>query len=217
VDNIIYSIFLFITLPMVLMIGFTEKRQKATIAFMTIGIAVCLVASELNTLLISLSGFKYFYYTVTFSPLVEELLKSVPLILTVFFYVENPVREKVITWGFAIGVGFAIFENIVVFFQNGSEADLLWSLFRGIGSGLVHGLCTGFVGMGLCIIRDFRKPYIFGIFSLLSLAAIYHGTYNCMVQSDELKYFGFCLPLVTYILLYFLYRKYRKIKEAPEK
>ncbi len=213
-DNVIYSIFLFITLPMLLMIGFTEKRQKATIAFMTTGIGICLVASELNTLLINLSGFKYFYYTVTFSPMVEEMLKAVPLILTVFFYVEKPIKEKVITWGFAIGVGFAIFENIVLFFQNGSEAGMLWALLRGIGAGLVHGLCTGFVGLGLCIIKDFKKPYIFGIFSLLSLATIYHGTYNCMVQADVLKHFGFCLPMVTYILLYFLYRKVKRNKES---
>lgn len=216
-DNVIYSIFLFIIIPMVLMIGFTEKKQKAIILFMAIGITLCLVASELNSFIISASNTDYFYYTVTFSPLVEELLKAIPLIYTVFFFVDKPVKEKFVTWGFAIGVGFAIFENIVIFFQNGADMGVLWSLSRGIGASLVHGLCTGFVGMGLCFIKDFKKPYIFGIFSLVSFAAIYHGMYNSMVQSDILMKYGLALPLTTYILVYIIYRNYKSGKKEEIK
>lgn len=211
-DNVIYSIFLFIIIPMILMIGFTENRQKATIGFMALGIAICLVASELNTIVINGIHADYFYYTVTFSPMIEEFLKAIPLIYAVFFFVEKPEKEKVVTWGFATGVGFAVFENIIMFFQGSGDAGIIWAVSRGLGAGLVHGLCTGFFGMGLCIIKDFRKPYFFGIFSLLSLTAIYHGMYNCMVQSDILMDFGICLPIITYILLYILFMRMKKKK-----
>lgn len=215
-DNVIYSIFLFIVIPMVLMIGYTEKHQKATIGFMALGIAICLVASELNTLVINAIHADYFYYTVTFSPMIEELLKAIPLIYAVFFFVEKPVKEKVVTWGFATGVGFAVFENIIMFFQGSGDEGILWAISRGLGASLVHGLCTGFFGMGLCIIKDFRKPYFFGIFSLLSLTAIYHGMYNSMVQSETLMDFGICFPIITYVLLYFSYRRYRRKKQGNE-
>lgn len=211
-DNLIYSIFFFIIIPMLLMIGFTEKKQKATVFFITVGITTCLVASELNTFILKATDTDYFYYTVTFSPMVEELLKTIPLIYTVFFFVEKPIKEKLVTWGFAIGVGFAIFENIIIFFQNGASESVLWGISRGIGASLVHGLCTGAVGMGLCFIKDFKKPYFFGIFSLVSFAAIYHGMYNSMVQSEELIKYGFALPITTYILLYVIYRKYKSDK-----
>ena len=43
-----------------------------------------------------------------------------------------------------------------------------------------------------------RKLFYCGTFALLSVASIYHGIFNMLVQSDY-KYFGFVLPAATFI------------------
>ncbi len=48
-------------------------------------------------------------------------------------------------------------------------------------------------------IQKRKKLFYCGTFSLLMMAVIYHGIFNMLVQSEELKYFGFILPLATYI------------------
>ena len=55
-----------------------------------------------------------------------------------------------------------------------------------------------------------RKLFYSGTFALLTLASIYHGIFNMLVQS-EYKYLGFVLPAVTYIpILFQQYRFYKK-------
>ena len=84
--------------------------------------------------------------------------------------------------------------------------DILWVLIRGLGSGLVHGICTVMVGYGLSYIRKSRKLSRTGTYALLTLAIIYHAIYNLLVQSP-LQYAGILLPLATYIPAILLLRK----------
>ena len=57
------------------------------------------------------------------------------------------------------------------------------------------------VGYGMSFVKKKKKLFYCGTFSLLMLAIIYHGIFNMLVQSEELKYFGFLLPVATYIPL----------------
>ena len=59
---------------------------------------------------------------------------------------------------------------------------------------------TMMIGIGLSIVRRQEKLLLPGIFALLAMAATYHAIYNALVQTD-LKYWGFVLPLITYIAL----------------
>ena len=113
---------------------------------------------------------------------------------------------------FATGVGFAMFENMVILTQNVENVTIGWSIIRGFSTALMHAICTVAVGYGICLVK--KKPKLFhcGIFALLALASIYHGIFNMLVQS-EYKYLGFILPAVTYIpILSALYRYYNNTK-----
>ena len=72
-------------------------------------------------------------------------------------------------------------------------------MIRGFSTALMHGICTAAIGYGLSYISIRRKLSIPGTFALLITAIIYHGIFNMLVQSVDLKYYGFILPMATYI------------------
>lgn len=79
------------------------------------------------------------------APLVEELLKAAPLLLLmrarrVGFLVDAAI------YGFAIGTGFALVENIYYFMALPGSSVGLW-VVRGCGTAVMHGGSTAIVGM----------------------------------------------------------------------
>ena len=62
-------------------------------------------------------------------------------------------------------------------------------------------------------IKKKRKLFYTGMFALLTLASIYHGIFNMLVQS-EYKYFGFVIPALTYIPILLKQMKKRETKNA---
>ncbi len=102
------------------------------------------------------------------------------------------------TIAFAAGIGFAMFENMVILIQNIENVTVGWAIIRGFSTALMHGVCTAAVGYGMSFIKKRRKLFYCGTFALLTLASIYHGIFNMLVQSYY-KYFGFVLPAITYL------------------
>lgn len=213
-ENVIYNVFLFIVIPLMMTLAFADKKSKLIFGFLIIGISVCLLASETNSLIFRCINKDFFYYSTTISPMVEELLKAFPLIFTLFFIYDNPTPKTSTSIGLAIGVGFAVFENIILYFQNGADQSILWSLARGVGAGMMHGLCGGALGFGICFIRNYGKGYFFGLVGILSTIMIYHGVYNLLVQTDELRIYGILLPVVTAVFFTPLNIAYEKKKNS---
>jgi len=202
-ETLIYNIFIFVIVPLLLTLFFGDKKTKIIFGFLVIGIAVCLLASEINNVLLGIIDKDFEYYSITISPMVEELLKAIPLIFTIFFIYDEPKFKYCISYGMAIGVGFAIFENIILYFQGGSNQTILWSLARGFGAGLMHGICGGALGFGIALIKGIKRGYFYGLFGIITSIIIYHGLFNLLVQSenDLVKYFGIALPVITVCFL----------------
>ena len=72
------------------------------------------------------------------------------------------------------------------------------AIIRAFGAGLMHGMCTLLVGVGISFVKKKSKIFVTGTFALLSTAITYHGIYNMLVQS-EYRTAGFLLPISTYI------------------
>lgn len=72
------------------------------------------------------------------------------------------------------------------------------AVIRAFGAGLMHGMCTLLVGVGISYVKVRRKLFAVGSFALLSAAITYHGIYNMLIQSD-LDIIGALLPIATYI------------------
>ena len=72
------------------------------------------------------------------------------------------------------------------------------AVVRAFGAGLMHGMCTLLVGVGIFFVRKKSKLFVVGTFAMLSTAITYHGIYNMLVQSD-FRAIGYLLPITTYI------------------
>ena len=217
-ENISYIVFICFALPFMLGIPIVRKRTRLVLLFTFIGMCCCLFISEINGLLNKLINQDLFYLTTNITPMTEELIKALPILIYALFISSE--RQTLLTIAFMTGLGFALLENSTILvetvLQQGS-VDILWALIRTLGAGLLHSLCTTSVGVGISFIRDQKKIFLCGSFALLSQAIVYHSVYNSLIQSDY-KYLGAAMPMVTYliivIILVIVYRKKGKKKET---
>lgn len=194
-DNIVYILFVSISVPILLMALLVEKKARLPISFMLIGIFVSVFASEVNGLLSQVLSMDMYSITVIVTPVSEELLKALPILY--YAIVISDKRERLFTASMALGVGFAVLENAYFLF-NYSDFNMLSAIIRAFGAGLMHGMCTLLVGVGISFVKKKSKMFAVGTFGLLTTAIVYHGIYNILIQS-EFSIVGALLPIATYI------------------
>lgn len=194
-DNLIYILFVSVFVPILLMAGLIEKRAREPITFVLIGIFVSVFAAEINGLLRSLLSMSTFEITIIVTPITEEILKAAPIL--VYATALEAKKEKLFTAAMAVGIGFAVLEN-AFYLLNDASFHMIDAIIRAFGAGLMHGMCTLLVGVGISFAKRRSKIFVVGTFALLSTAITYHGIYNMLVQS-EFEVVGFLLPTATYI------------------
>ena len=192
-DNINYLLCICVAVPILLMLFVLEKKSKITASYMLIGILVCLFISEVNGFLLSYFSYDEYYVTTTIT---EEIAKALPVLYFAFLFSDK--RETLISLSIATGIGFAILENLMIFVANVEYVSLFWAAIRGFASGLMHGLCTAAVGIGLSFVHKKKKLFVCGTLALLIVAITYHAIYNILIQS-KYQIIGAILPMATYI------------------
>ena len=212
-ENLIYILFICITIPLALMACLIDKKPRRIVIFFIVGICSAVFAAEVNGMLGYLIPLDMFDFTIRVTPITEEIIKAVPVL---FFAKEiSDKKESLITVSLAVGIGFAIMENTYILTQNIGSVSLLWAIMRGFGTGIMHGMCTFLVGTGFAFANKNKKIFIVGTFALLSLAITYHSVFNMLVQSD-LRYIGAALPIVTYVPFVLWLYKNRKKRSAKK-
>lgn len=209
-DSIIYMLFISVSVPIVMMVLLIEKKARLPVVFMLIGIFISVFASELNGFLRNILVMDVYSVVVIVTPMTEEILKALPILY--YAIVISDKKEKLFTSSMAIGVGFAVLEN-AYYLVNSSDFNMISAVIRAFGSGLMHGMCTLVVGVGISFVKKKRKLFSVGVFGFLSTAIVYHGIYNILIQSDY-SIAGALLPIATYIpfLIWRLRHRWRKNK-----
>ncbi|MBR0086211.1 MAG: PrsW family intramembrane metalloprotease [Lachnospiraceae bacterium] len=200
-ERIGYIVFICFALPFMLGIPIVRGRARLVIIFIFVGMCCCLFISEINGLINNAVGKGIYYVTTNITPLTEEVIKALPVLLYAVFISSE--RQSLLTIAFMTGLGFALLENSTILVQTvilQGSVDFLWALIRTLGAGLLHSLCTTSVGVGISFIRDHRKFFLCGSFALLFQAIVYHSVYNSLIQS-KYKYFGAAMPMVTYLII----------------
>ena len=210
-DNLIYMLFVSIFVPILLMAGLVEKKARQPIVFVLIGIFVSVFASEVNGLMVALLPMSIFELTIIVTPITEEILKAIPILL--FAVVLSAKKEALFTASMAVGIGFAVLEN-AFYLLSYSSFNMFDAIIRAFGAGLMHGMCTLLVGVGISFVKKKSKMFVVGTFALLSTAITYHGIYNMLVQSDY-RGIGYLLPIATYIP--FVVWRIKKVKQKNAK
>lgn len=210
-DNLIYILFVAIFVPILLMTCLVEKKARHPLIFVLIGIFVSVFAAEANGVLVDLLPLSTFEVTIIVTPISEEILKAIPILF--FASILSPKKEAVFTAAMAIGIGFAVLEN-AFYMLNDASFNMIDAIVRAFGAGLMHGMCTLLVGVGILFVKKKRKLFVVGTFAMLSTAITYHGIYNMLVQSDY-QIIGYLLPIATYIP--FMVWRIRKIRQKTTK
>ena len=194
-ENLIYILFISVFVPILLMAFFIEKKSRLPISFVLVGIFISVFVAEVNGLLRSLILMDSFEFTIIVTPITEEILKAIPIL--VYATMISDKKETLFTASMATGIGFAVLEN-AFYLLNDLSFNMIDAIIRAFGTGLMHGMCTLLVGVGISFAKKRRKIFVVGTFALLSTAITYHGIYNMLVQSPY-EVVGFLLPIITYI------------------
>ena len=210
-DNLIYILFVAIFVPILLMTCLVEKKARHPLIFVLVGIFVSVFASEVNGVMVDLLPLSIFEVTIIVTPISEEILKAIPILF--FALILSPKKEAVFTAAMAVGIGFAVLEN-AFYMLNDVSFNMIDAIVRAFGAGLMHGMCTLLVGVGILFVKKKRKLFVVGTFAMLSTAITYHGIYNMLVQSDY-QIIGYLLPIATYIP--FMVWRIRKIRQKNAK
>ena len=114
---------------------------------------------------------------VYFAPFLEETLKTLILLYlvrrpTFTYFVDGAV------YGFAVGIGFAVFENYLYVIQN-LDMGMGAALGRVLSTNLMHASAGAIVGiaLGLSRFRRFSRRAFFLLVGLL-LAVLFHAGFN---------------------------------------
>ncbi len=200
--NLNLILFISFAAPLLMTLFVCKGKARTLLGFLFIGTVVCLFCGEFSAIIMNMLPFDIKYYTSNFTPLFEEVFKSLPILVYVFSC--KPKKRTVLECSVLVGVGFAVLENAFILGGTVLIVSVTDALIRGFGAGMMHCVCTLMVGYGMTFVHIRRKLFYTGTTALLTVATIYHSIYNTLVQS-EYQIVGFLLPVVTFVpILYVL-------------
>jgi RsiW-degrading membrane proteinase PrsW (M82 family) len=181
--------------------SFKLVRVRQILLAIVLGCVIAFACLWINIGLIDLLRIGTRGYARYIAPVIEEALKSAFLI--------HLVRRKRIgfmvdaaIYGFAVGAGFAIIENIYYFKQLSDPNLPLW-IIRGFGTAVMHGGVTAAMGI---VSKNFSERYAserIGVFLPgMVLAMVLHSFFNHFFLSPLISTVGMLifLPLLVVVV-----------------
>jgi len=166
---------------LLLMDSFKLVRPASVALAIAYGMASAFVCEAIHVRLIA-SSIDLDVLTRYVAPLTEEAAKALFVAFLIFrrrvgFVVDAAVQ------GFAVGTGFAVFENFGYLRDVGDAPMVLW-VVRGLGTAVLHGATTAVVAMIAKTIAD-RTPERASLAILpgWGVAVVVHSAYNHLLVS----------------------------------
>ena len=116
-------------------------------------------------------------YSRYISPFIEEALKGLIIVLLLYknrigFLVDAAI------FGFAIGAGFAVIENVYMLSVM-PDADFRIWIIRGFGTAMMHGAATAMFAVSYrALIRETDRAFLISFIPGWLVASIVHSLYN---------------------------------------
>lgn len=194
----IENIFVCIAAPLLVAAFCMGRKYLRFFLLAFAGMGACLVSAYVNTFFAALYGAAAFNATVEIAPVVEEVIKLLPLLF--YLLVFEPEPEKIRPAVFTVAAGFATFENICYLIQHGAE-NLSFLLIRGFGTGAMHIVCGAILAYGLMYVWRQGWLKVAGTCGLLGTAVIFHGIYNLLIACGGwVQYVAYALPVLAVAL-----------------
>ncbi len=190
----IENIFICMVSPLLVAALCMGRRHLRFFLFCIAGMGVCLLSAYINTFLAAVCRADVLAATVEIAPVVEELMKLLPLVF--YLLVFEPEGEKIKSAAITLALSFATFENVCYLIQNGADR-FSFIFFRGFGAGAMHVLCGLLVGGGLSYAWQRTRLKIAGTCGLLGAVITFHAIYNLLVAyGGTAQYIAYGLPVL---------------------
>lgn len=122
----IENIFICMASPLLIAALCMGKRQTKFFLLCLAGMGACLLSAYINTFLAALYGADTFGATAEIAPVVEEVMKLLPLLF--YLLVFEPKAEQIKIAAVITALSFATFENVCYLIQNGGRTFFLYFL-----------------------------------------------------------------------------------------
>lgn len=196
---------------LIILDSFKLVRFGSVASAIGVGIIAALACYLINSRLMTAyewNGGSYYRFA---SPLIEETAKAAYIVYLlrskrIGFFVDGAI------YGFALGAGFAIIENVHKITIMPEAPIIIW-IIRGFGTAVMHGGTTALLAVlskGIIDRRESENP-VFLLPGLL-FAILIHSAYNHFFLSPELSAAGVMLVLPVIMLLIF-YRSERSLRD----
>jgi protease PrsW len=179
-------------------------RLPTVIAVVACGAAVAGVGFFLNGWLLGLLGIELTSYTRYVGPVTEELLKGLVIVALIRLHRIGFLVDAAI-FGFAVGSGFAVIENLY-YLEQVPDAGMGTWIVRGFGTAIMHGGATAiFAVMSLASLERTQRANLWSFLPGFALAVGLHGAYNHLFLSPKLS--TLAMIVVMPPLFYFVFER----------
>lgn len=206
------NILICIAIPLIVSLWFLTGSVRKYMAAFLLGMVMCLLSAYIDGFLALATGMGENDTSIFLSPMVEELMKLLPLM---FFMVLTDAKEKTLTMiAVAIGAGFATYENCCYILTSGAD-NIIYVLIRGFAVGIMHIVSILALSIWFILARRLKAFSLPAVAVGVALAMNIHALYNLLVSKEGAStVIGFILPPVMSVVLYFLYRYFREKETA---
>ncbi len=190
----IENVFICMVSPLLIAALCMGKRHIKFFLCCLVGMGACLLSAYINSFLAALYGAYTLSTTAEIAPVVEEVMKLLPLLF--YLLVFEPKTESIKNAAIIVALAFATFENVCYLIQNGA-GHFSFIFFRGIGTGAMHVICGAIVGGGLAFVWQRTWLKIAGTCGLLGAAITLHAIYNLLIAyGGAVQYIAYILPVL---------------------
>lgn len=188
---------------LMLLDSFRLVRPSAVASAILAGGVIAGAGYWLNGLLLDATDLRFVTYSRYVSPVVEELLKALVIVVLVRTRRVGLLVDGAI-FGFAIGTGFAVVENLL-YLASRVEAPLVLHVVRGFGTAIMHGGATCVFAIVSVALADERPDSRVSVFLPgLAAAIALHSGFNHLLVMPALA--TLAILLTVPVLVYFVFQ-----------
>ncbi|MBO5994716.1 MAG: PrsW family intramembrane metalloprotease, partial [Firmicutes bacterium] len=147
------NILICISVPLLVALIFIGGNARHFTASFLIGMIVCLLSAYISGFLVLPSGMVDEEVAIFISPMVEEIMKLLPLLFYLLMF--QPDDESIYLSALGIGAGFATFENCCYILTAGAD-KLIYVMIRGMAVGVMHIVSILALALVICLARRFK-------------------------------------------------------------
>ncbi|MBQ5967801.1 MAG: PrsW family intramembrane metalloprotease [Clostridiales bacterium] len=196
------NVLICIAVPLVISLLFTKRSTRRFIVSFMTGMIVCLLSAYISGYLAVSTSYSTEEASIFLSPIVEEIMKFLPVLFC--FFVFEPSPEDLKPTAVGVGAGFATFENCCFILSSGAS-HLGYVMIRGLAVGVMHLVTMVAFVMGLRLLKRYKVVSFAGIVGALSMSMTFHGLYNLLVSEPGVSsYIGYALPMLFAVMLYLI-------------